>query len=266
MRPSTEEANPTWGPGLRSVRTTPPNTLSTEAYVRLRADIVSGRLAPGVKLTTKGVKERYGIGGSPMREALTHLAADGLLETEGQKGFTVVSASIGELADIGRVRMQLELQALALAVKRGGVDWEVALVSQFHRLQHALESPRSEERYGDEWEQTHRAFHFALLSGCASPWLMHFCDRIYDQTERYRRLYTRYERIPAKLTRSHKALLDAALARDVEKSLALTRDHIAFATRQTLADMLAAGVKPDPAAEAAIGELQSLGLILSLKV
>jgi DNA-binding GntR family transcriptional regulator len=263
MRASVEDTIPNWGPGLRSMRTTPANTLSTEAYDQLRADVVSGRLPPGTKLTTKGVKERYGIGGSPMREALTRLAADGLLETEGQKGFTVVSASIGELADIGRVRMQLELQALSQAVKRGSVEWEVSVVSQFHRLQHALEAPLTD---GDEWEQTHRAFHFALLSGCASPWLMHFCDRIYDQTERYRRLYTSYERIPAKLMHSHKALLNAVLARDLEKTLALTRDHIAYATRQTLADMLAAGVTGDPAAETSIAELPGLGLILSLKL
>jgi GntR family carbon starvation induced transcriptional regulator len=251
-----EEVSRGWGPGVRYIRQTPGNTLASEAYELVRADIISGRLAPGGKLLTESIKERYGIGGSPMREALTRLAADGLLTNEGQKGFRVVTASVGELADIGRVRMQLELNALTLAIEIGGVEWEVSVVSRFHRLQHALQSYRQNpDSYGDEWESSHRAFHFALLSGCDSPWMMHFCDRIYDQTERYRRLFTRYDRIPSKLNDSHKQIFDAAIARDLDTCLLLTRQHIAFATRQTLADMLTAGAAPDAKAELSIEQL-----------
>lgn len=250
-----------WGPGLRSVRAGPANTLASEAYDRVRADIVGGRLEPGSRLLTESIRERYGIGGSPMREALTRLAADGLLSNEGQKGFRVVTASIGELADIGRVRMQMELNALSLAVQRGDVEWKVSIVSQFQRLQHALQGYEANpESYGDEWETSHRAFHFALLAGCNSPWLMHFCDRIYDQTERYRRLFTHYDRIPTTLLDSHKFLLDTAMAQDVDACLRINREHIAHATRQTLMDMLEAGAAEDEEAQQRIYALANTPL------
>lgn len=261
MTSAAAKTQATWGPGIRVGRTETPNTLAAEAYERIRADVVAGRLTPGTKLLTEAIKERYGIGGSPMREALTRLAADGLLKNEGQKGFRVASASIGELADIGHVRLHLELKALADSIRYGSVDWEVSVVSSFHRLRHAVESySKDPAHYADEWEATHRAFHFALLSGCGSPWLLHFCDRIYDQTERYRRLYTPYDKIPPPLISSHKEIMDAVLARELEKGLTLARDHIAFATRQTLADMIASGVSSDAAGQSAIDSLQDTTL------
>lgn len=251
----------TWAPAVRFGDAAPLNTLAAEAYERIRADIVAGRLRPGTKLMVALVKERYGIGGSPMREALTRLSADGLLKNEGQKGFRVASATIAELADIGRLRMHLELIATASAIRNGSVEWEVRVLSEFRRLQHALDSyNRDPAGYADAWEKNHRAFHFAVLSGCESPWLLHFCDRIYDQTERYRRLFTRYEDIPPALISSHKEIVDAVLARNAEEALRLTRNHVAFATRLTLGDMLENGAAPDPVAEAAIAALDDPAL------
>ena len=40
--------------------------------------------------------------------------------------------------------------------------------------------------YADEWESRNRAFHAALESACSSPWLLHMCEILYDQSERYR--------------------------------------------------------------------------------
>ncbi|MGH8238763.1 MAG: FCD domain-containing protein [Steroidobacteraceae bacterium] len=266
LNPTTDKSIDTssWGPRVRVLQSSPPNTLSAELYERIRADVVGGRLQPGSKLLTAAVKRRYDVGGSPMREALTRLAADGLLKNEGQKGFKVVAVSIGELADIGRLRLELEFGALLESIKRGGVEWEVNVVSQFTRLQHALtDLTRNPVDYADEWETTHRAFHFALLGGCNSPWRQHFCDRIYDQMERYRRLFTKHKNIPSALLSSHKTIMDAALARDAATAGRLLSEHIIFATRQTLADMRKHGVGPAPEAEAAIESLSADDLFVA---
>ncbi len=245
-----------WGPTVRTARTAPPNTLAATAYEKIRADIVSGRLKPGTKLQTETIKQQYGIGSSPMREALSHLAADGLVRAEGQKGFRVVPVSIGELADIARLRLTLEIQAVLESLRLATIEWEVGVVAEFHRLQHALDSyAKNPAGYADQWETSHRAFHFALMGGCKSPWLLHFCDRLYDQTERYRRLFTSYEAIPRPLISSHKALMDAAVARDAATVEGLLRRHIVFAARQTLADMKKHGVPADAAAEATLKQL-----------
>src|SRR5690606_14642834 len=246
--------NGSWSPGVRSITPAPPKTLSEEAYELIRADVIAGRLAPGERLANAAIKRRYSIGGSPMREALTRLAADGLIVGVGQRGFRVVSATPGELADIGRVRLHLELHVLAESIRKGGVDWEAEIVSRYHRLTRAMEE-RKTAAYADNWEREHRAFHFAILSACGSPWLLHFCDRIYDQTERYRRLFTKYSDIPPCLVEAHGEILETILRRDVKKSVALMKQHIVTATQQTLNDMLKAGVPVDPSIKKAIDKM-----------
>ena len=64
-------------------------TLAATAFERLRADILSCKLAPGSKLPFDRLKEDYGVGLSPLREALSRLATSGLVTMEGQRGFRV---------------------------------------------------------------------------------------------------------------------------------------------------------------------------------
>lgn len=251
-----ESASPAGGTGSRSLGNSSPKTLSAAAYERVRADIVSGAVKPGTKLLTNLVKQHYGIGGSPMREALVRLTAEGLVCNEGQKGFRVAGTSISELADIARLRYELEPRGLADSIQLGDVEWRVGVVSEFHRLQAAIDTDNPDPReYANQWEKAHRAFHFALLAACRSPWLLRFCGQLYDQAERYRRIYTAYQSIPLGLIASHEEIMNAALGRKVDLAIGLIRRHIAFAAHQTLMDMRKHNVPADPAAEAMIEKL-----------
>src|SRR5262245_960453 len=91
-------------------------TASEEALALLRRDIVSGALEPDSKLKMRVLKERYGIGSSPMREALAQLAAQGLVHQFSQKGFRVPPLSAAHLADITRSRQLVETEAVKLAI------------------------------------------------------------------------------------------------------------------------------------------------------
>ncbi|MEX0730558.1 MAG: FCD domain-containing protein [Aquisalimonadaceae bacterium] len=232
-----------WGP-ITWTRAQAPKTQSGAAYEQIRADIISGRLKPGTKLLSERVKAQYGVGSSPLREALSHLTASGLVRAEDQKGFRVVEVSLGELIDVARLRLRLEIQAIEDSVRQGDLDWEVEVVSCFHRLQHAVAgASRDNDRdYATEWEDSHRAFHFAIMGACGSPWLKHFCDRLYDQTERYRRIFVKYQKIPSDLLREHKQMMELALARNIDGVCDLMRSHIIYAAELTERDMRAAGV------------------------
>src|SRR3954452_23797071 len=62
-------------------------SVADEAYSRLRADILGGELLPGMKLKLDALRERYDVSVNTLRETLSRLAADGLVEAEGQRGF-----------------------------------------------------------------------------------------------------------------------------------------------------------------------------------
>ena len=75
-------------------------TFGDVAYQRLHADILWGRALPGSPLRFTELQLRYGVGVSPLREALSRLVSEGLVTTEGQRGFRVARVSADEAQDV----------------------------------------------------------------------------------------------------------------------------------------------------------------------
>jgi GntR family carbon starvation induced transcriptional regulator len=214
--------------GVRSqVDLDPPKTLSDEAYRRLRDDLIAGRLVPGSRLRVERLKADYDIGASPLREALSRLASEGLVTAEGQRGFRASQLSLDDLADITRMRIFLETQAIEESVARGDDAWEARVVAAHHHL--AKAEPRSAATSTvnfSDWEQRNRAFHDSLVAACTSRWLLHFREVIYDQHERYRRIAISHPEIPRDVRDEHRLIFEAALARDIPNVTRLSADHI----------------------------------------
>jgi GntR family transcriptional regulator, carbon starvation induced regulator len=207
-------------------------TLADRAYAALREDVLAARLAPASRLKLAALQKTYGLGISPLREALMRLAAEGLLRAEGQRGFTVAAVSLEELRDLTATRQHLEIAALREAITRGDEDWEAGVVASFHRLSRTpLPADASEAEAAGLWEQRHRAFHHALVAACGSPWTLRLVGQLVDQTERYRRARLMGARPRAALARDvdaeHRAILEAALARDPDRATRLLAAHLA---------------------------------------
>ena len=198
------------------------------AYTRLRADILGGELLPGMKLKLDALRDRYDVSVSTLRETLSRLAADGLVEAEGQRGFTVVPATLADLIDITETRRLLECHAAKLSVDRADLEWESRLVAAYHKLSKAEELVAKEgDKHAEQLERYNREFHIALISGCNSRWLLHFHGQMYDQSLRYRMLAFRVKDFPRDQSRrEHKQILDAALTRDAGTLLTVLGIHI----------------------------------------
>lgn len=215
-------------------------TIAEWVYGRLRDDIVYLRLEPDQPLRFEFLRERYSVGVSPLREALTRLASERLVVSVGQRGFRVAPISPAEAADLVRARILVESEALEQSIKRGDLAWESALNAAFWRLSRTP-VPRGDAEGNREWADAHRAFHRALLSACESPWLLTFADLLFDQAERYR--LVRVARTPrANLSRDvtaeHEDLLAATLSRDAARAKAALALHYTR-TVNTVTDALA---------------------------
>lgn len=206
-------------------------TLSERAFNVLRHDILSGRLRPAVRLKLADLQKHYGIGISPIRESLMRLEGDGLVVSEGQKGFAVAPVSVNELEDLTQTRQKLESIMLADSIRHGTPDWEAAIIAAFHRLSRTrLPSDTNDEDATNAWEERHRDFHHALVSACGSAWLMRFHSQLVDHSERYRRVRM-FHSIPLEqqarnIDLEHRLIMDAALSRDTERAAQLLRDHV----------------------------------------
>jgi DNA-binding GntR family transcriptional regulator len=205
----------------------PARTLSGAVLEDLRRDILECRWAPGAKLRFEALRQQYDVGLSPLREALSRLAVEGLVVGEDRRGFRVAPASIADLQEITALRCEIEGLALRWSIERGSDAWESEIVAAFHHLSRLhWEIPSRPRQISDEWERRHTAFHYALASACGSVRLLQLRAQLFNQTNRYRRLAVAFSRVPRDDRSEHKALMDAALARDAERVVALIRKHI----------------------------------------
>ncbi|WP_454916554.1 GntR family transcriptional regulator [Xanthobacter sediminis] len=202
-------------------------TLVEGAYETLRGEILDGTFEPGAKLRTEELRTRYNISGSTMREALTRLLGEALVTTEGQRGFRVAPASIEDFEDLTRVRVLVETEALRQAIAHGDEDWESQIVATFYRLSKVEERlARNQKDAVSDYEGRNRDFHNALIAACPSRWLHYIVGILFQQSERYRRLALAKRPIPRDLHAEHKAIFDAAIARDANLASKYAAEHI----------------------------------------
>ncbi len=202
-------------------------TINAAVFRQLRADIVACRLAPNERLRVEALRDRYGVGGSPVREALMRLEAEGLVTLEQNKGFRVAPVSKEHLIDLMKTRIEIECIALRWSIDKGGVAWEVDLVAAFHRLAHLKKLERSTGAdVSSSWVKEHRNFHAALVAGCGSPRLMAIRDNLFAQAERYFALSIVSKVSARNDKREHEQIMRAALERNAPRATQLLTDHI----------------------------------------
>ncbi len=200
------------------------SSLTHAAYERLRDEVLSGAIRPGQKIKIQELVEQLGINQGAVREALSRLASGGLVTAEPQKGFRVRPISRAELLDLTHVRIGIEDQCLKRAIERGDLRWESALLATFHELSKTPEmvvepdGQKPQVRMSESWSQIHSDFHEALVSSCDSPWLLRLRTQLFMQAERYRRLSVPLQRKQRDVNAEHRAILEAAISRDVRRA------------------------------------------------
>lgn len=201
-------------------------TLVEQAHEKLRNDIVAGIREPGEKLRIERLRTLYGIGPSPLREALQRLTADGLVNVNSNRGFQVAPLDPREFLDLNRARVALETAALRLSMEEGDEDWEAGVVAAAYSLekQDTL-LIRGELKEFDRWEALNNRFHTALVNACGSRWLLKHRGMLQEQCERYRRASVYHARLERNLLEEHQAIAKTVLSRDIDAACELVAEH-----------------------------------------
>lgn len=219
-----------------TAETPPGGTLAGSICDRVRTDILGGRRKPGTRIRLEDLKAEFGVSWSPIREALSRLVAEGLITTEGSRGYRVAPVSGAELAEVIRLRTMLEGMALQRAIEHGDDEWEAEILAHQHRLG-KLESKRIYPAEAEQWEKWHRAYHEALIGACGSPILLHFCAQLHDLSDRYRRLFLSAHDFDRDVQSEHCKITEATLARDAATACELLQRHIERTGQNVLRSM-----------------------------
>lgn len=202
------------------------SSMTSRAYMRLRDDIMSGELQPGLKLKIEALREKYDFGTSPIREALSLLTSEYFVQRIDQRGFRVAEISSEEFDELLKTRCWLEERAIRESIANGAGGWEEEVVLAAYRLSRVPRSEADDHFVANvEWEKRHKHFHMTLISACGSKYLINHCGQLYDQNVRYRRL-SGIKAYPARdIAAEHGAICDAVLARDADLAAELLTAH-----------------------------------------
>jgi DNA-binding GntR family transcriptional regulator len=204
-----------------------PTTLASDVYERLRHDLVQGAIEPNHRLRMETMRDRYGVGASPIREALNRLASEGLVDQIDKRGFRTWPLTLAELDELMRTRCWIGEIGVRESIEHGDAEWEEGCLIAFHRMERGPAPINPDPALRTEADRLHKIFHEQLLSACRSQILVRFWNSLFDRARRYQSLSLNPgNRPPRDVNAEHKALLDAMLKRDVELAARLHTEHI----------------------------------------
>ena len=202
-------------------------TSAERALATLRDLIMGGELAPGARLGEVELAERLGVSRTPVREALSRLAAEGLVEIAPNRGARVATWTVAELEGVFDLRSVLEPQLTAHAVPNATAA-DVDELDDLARRMHEVGTPGPRQDL-DALVPLNRAFHDRLVALAAHPTLATaLAAAIHPPI--VRRNFLTYDEASLRRSLAHHGEIVAALrAGDPEWARAVMTSHIANA-------------------------------------
>jgi len=188
-----------------------PQTRIEWVEAQMRVAILHGELAPGERLLTAALAERFSVSPTPLREAMQRLAGEGLIEFVAQRGARVTPLSMVDCVEITELRTLLESKALDHAALEGDDAWRLRVKDASRQL---LATWRSRQYTPAASESAYRRFYEEAVSACSSARLRQYARVIREQEARYR-LVTSAAVDRTALGRNHRSMVKALIACDV---------------------------------------------------
>ncbi|MFQ6550927.1 GntR family transcriptional regulator [Aestuariibius insulae] len=197
-----------------------------DAYHRIIAEIRSGAMVPGDRLTEVDLAERFGISRTPVREAIRQLEADGLVTHTPRRGATIRTLGPAEISELYDMRAVLEGAAAQFAA-RAASEVELAELSEIHQAM--TKTSDAEELY-----RLNQHFHAGLLDAARNRFLMKSVAAVTKTLLILGRSTMEEGDRASEALSEHAKILAALEARDPETAGNVMRAHIAAAHRARL--------------------------------
>ena len=144
-------------------------TLGDAAYLHLRELLMSGRVAPGERLSLRALAGALGVSMMPVREAVTRLVADRALEVAPNRAVRVPVMNVTQFRELAAIRIEIEGFAAELAAKASTPDSIeiISVAEKAFRAEAARARPDLPRAVA-----LNKDFHFALYDAAGLPALV----------------------------------------------------------------------------------------------
>lgn len=201
-------------------------TIANDVYSQLRNKIISCTLRPGSKINIQTLSLEMGVSLGAVREALSKLSAEGLVDAFEQRGYAVAEVSVDDLHELTAARIRIEQECICSAIDHRTLDWETGIVAALHRLNNTPYILESSTLLDPAWAKAHHAFHSALVAACDNRWFLRIRSQLYDQSERYRQVSVPVARVERDVKTEHDTIAAAVLGHDKPKVRELIAAHL----------------------------------------
>jgi GntR family transcriptional regulator, rspAB operon transcriptional repressor len=203
---------------------------SDRAYFALRGEILDADLRAGTVLAEVEQSQRLGVSRTPLREALSRLAAEGLVSTHSGRGVIVTDVSAANVVELFEVRQPLEEQAARLAARRRDPRVFIELRAEFRDVEALLADKR---RYYDLVARLDGAIDAAV----GNPFLVSALDGVRTHIARIRRLSHDDDDRLRDAAREHLYIVDAIVEGEESLAAHATQLHLHRSLRNILSSL-----------------------------
>lgn len=187
----------------------------------LKTAIITGKLAPGERLSEEKLTSSLNVGRVPLREALRRLEAEGYVTFLSNQEMAVSKPTMEDLQEYYTIASVLEGLAARLAVERAQPD-ELSRVRELHQLLREAYQKRDLSRY----YEANSNFHHFIAEIARNERLYRLIEQMRQEIQKTRILSLH---LPQRLDysmREHDQILDAFLKRNPELAEATVVKHL----------------------------------------
>ena len=204
----------------------PPVSQTSQLYDNLRSAILTLEIAPGERISERGLEARFHASRTPVRAALSRLEREGLILHEG-RSWTVTPIDLDEIASLAELRGVLEPAAARLAVERASEDQLAEVRAHLDTLR-----PTPDQQAGIRMGST---FHLDLAALGGNRFITDAIADALTRLERTRWIEVRTPEARDAAWDEHSAIIDAMRAGDGDRAADLLAAHVAGTNDRLLA-------------------------------
>ena len=198
-------------------------------YDDIKDQIIQEKRQPGQWLIERELCATYGLSRTPIREILWKLLADGFLEQESNKGFTVRKLSLEQIFEVFQTREAIEGMAARLACRKG----DESFIARLKDIREKLKQVNVESAV-NQGIALGRELHNAIMTAAHNDMMADIAVRLNNLTALTSNITRKSPVIEKQSQEAHYKIIDALLERDEEKSEQAMRDHLRDTCRQVV--------------------------------
>lgn len=203
--------------------------LRQQVYEQIKHDIVTCTLRPGDQLSENQFVDRFKVSKTPIREALTSLVQDGLVEYTPNRGFMVTTISIVDINEIFEARTFFEREFFRIAMKKMS-DADIDRLAKLSRIEEDPGNPA----YVEKFLESNLKFHLELAAVGRNSRLLGYYETLMNEAQRLFYMDITLHHNDFQWGHGHDGMIQALRNRDETAGLKVISDTLEKARKRVL--------------------------------